>query len=958
MSFNNTYIQLVQSGNTGTSGYIDLDKDLPVALTYSVADIQDISKKNSSYSKTVYLPGTKNNNSLLGNIFNINLTDCTFDLNRKQSVIVISNGIPVLRGYMQLISVKKLSPTSDLGEEQLSYEVLIFDNKVNFYDVLGAELLEDIDFSQYDHEYNATNIMGSSAHTWEDCYIYPQMYNVSTNFYETIDYQPAIFVKTYVDRIFEQAGYSYTSDFFNSEPFTKLIVPYNGDLAKISDAERNRRLFQASITSSTAYVQTNSPTGYTVNSLSAVTTASTIYKGVRVPFNDDTSTVAGNFDNGPNNYNVVTKRWTVDRNGTFDLSVAFKGTFTYSAATNGYLWKDNSQTSYVGPTPTNSWVYLIRNGTSIIYTYFGPSFGVPQRGVWNNVGPDLSANTQYNIAVNINFTAAGLTLFSGDTIDVHYFIAPPYNKYWSAGTSTVWTGATAYNRSGFGYGLPANHTIIKSTVKFNFDSVTIGASNRLKNTAYVANMVDGETVNLNNYIPRQVKKKDFFAGLVNMFNLYIEQDPEVETNLIIKTRDQYYSANTAFDWSEKIQLDAESNVKFLAELQNKRLNFTYKQDQDLFNKDYFNNTGLIYGQKLIDFDNDYLKGERKIEPLFSPTPLVFNGFSQVVSSIDSRAPKNNIRILYVGGMKDGKFNYRYVQGSGYVTQTRQQYLYAGHFDDFVLPTIDLNFSENQFLYYNTWTSTTNNTLYEAYWGNYVDQIANGKMLTAYFNLNESDIFNLKFSDKVFIIDSFYYINKISDYNFIDDSLTKVELIKVDDGLRNFPRRTRPRFNKGEFESKADVVATALNAGGVVSPMGNNQVKATTPGVVLGNLNTVNYGSEKYVVNGDENFIDNAKSVVILNGSGNTVTDGAERVMLVNTSNQRVTESDVVYINGVKYKNGIALPGYNDIDSGQDVVLNPFYTAAENDIDSAQDAVRGIGGISPIQDFDSAEDATI
>lgn len=52
---------------------LDVAKDEPSLLTFQLDDIKDFSSRNSTFSKTIVLPGTANNNYLLGSIFNVNV---------------------------------------------------------------------------------------------------------------------------------------------------------------------------------------------------------------------------------------------------------------------------------------------------------------------------------------------------------------------------------------------------------------------------------------------------------------------------------------------------------------------------------------------------------------------------------------------------------------------------------------------------------------------------------------------------------------------------------------------------------------------------------------------------------------------------------------------------------------------------------------------------------------------
>ena len=46
------------------SGFLDMFDDVSISLNYSIADIAEPDKRQASYSKTISLPGTANNNKL------------------------------------------------------------------------------------------------------------------------------------------------------------------------------------------------------------------------------------------------------------------------------------------------------------------------------------------------------------------------------------------------------------------------------------------------------------------------------------------------------------------------------------------------------------------------------------------------------------------------------------------------------------------------------------------------------------------------------------------------------------------------------------------------------------------------------------------------------------------------------------------------------------------------------
>ena len=107
------------------------------------------------------------------------------------------------------------------------------------------------------------------------------------------------------------------------------------------------------------------------------------------------------------------------------------------------------------------------------------------------------------------------------------------------------------------------------------------------------------------------------------------------------------------------------------------------------------------------------------------------------------------------------------------------YGYAGHFDDPVNPTKDINFGAASEIYFDPLTYPSAN-LFNDYWSGYIAEIADkdSKLLTCHVYLNDLDIAQLDFSKPVFIDGVLWRINKIIDFDAASGELTKVELLKV------------------------------------------------------------------------------------------------------------------------------------------------------------------------------------
>ena len=104
--------------------------------------------------------------------------------------------------------------------------------------------------SGLNHVYNIT----TQANSWiaiPSGYVYP-MIDYGTHYdwsdWHITDFFPAITVKKYIDEIFAAAGYSYSSAFFDSDYFKKLIIPCSTRDFALNKADIDERIFEANTT--------------------------------------------------------------------------------------------------------------------------------------------------------------------------------------------------------------------------------------------------------------------------------------------------------------------------------------------------------------------------------------------------------------------------------------------------------------------------------------------------------------------------------------------------------------------------------------------------------------------------------------------------------------------------------------------------------------------------------------
>ena len=243
---------------------LDLFDSVPIPIVKSINDIENIAERKSDFSKTITLPGTQNNNDIFSNIFNLNRSVVNtqtynfapdFNPSLKADAILYKNGVVILQGYLQLVNINVVD------DYEIEYEIIIIGRTANLFQDLGERKLNELDLSAYNHIWNRTNIEASWSGTSALGYYYGLIdYGIdSSEVNWTIsNYLPQIYLKAIIDKIFSENGYSYSSAFFDSTRFKKLVIPANGKGLLLSNTNISDEQFKANrITNSTLSTFTN-----------------------------------------------------------------------------------------------------------------------------------------------------------------------------------------------------------------------------------------------------------------------------------------------------------------------------------------------------------------------------------------------------------------------------------------------------------------------------------------------------------------------------------------------------------------------------------------------------------------------------------------------------------------------------------------------------------------------------
>lgn len=824
-----------------STGFLDVKEGTAFPLNFQIGDIRDISKRQGNFSKTITLTGSKNNNNLLNHYYDVNIVEGTFNINALTTCAVIQDGIPIMEDCsMQLTGVVKTQVT-DGYEEQVTYEVLIKDSKADFFTAIANKELTDIDFSDFNHTYDAFNVVSRFSNTVANGFKYflPGSGDAT---YNTQEFKPAIFAKVYLDRIFEDAGFTYSWPALSYDRFDKLFIPYNGG---VDNFDYQDYKVTAEKTVSATINANNNWAGFTNIGTSNVTAPLT---KVTIP--------------GP--YTEIE-----DIQNTFNPVTGIYSTPFIISSLNAQHYEYNVIITYqLNLVNTSGGTLYARRAPAMIAdaVYYRPTIAVQAAGsllVYSNLHIN---NNPPSVAV-ANSIAAPLTIPVGTTTilsAVAQATLPLSGPLINSGAAAT-LGLTVQQMPNNGFAQSwatvgvAGPVCPSGQVKVQVVVTNIQLTIVPSSTVYAI----GGTIEVNDYVPKKIKQSDFIKGIFNMYNIYAEVDSSQPNKLNLTHRDAYYDAGAEVDWTSKLAKDQEQNLSFLPEITSKKLILTYAPDKDNPNTTYTNATNNIYGQAEVIFDNEYVKEVTTKPILFSPTPIIKTVFGAFVPMIAGSAPETNIRILYdktTAGQPlatCGQFYIYDYLSVGMINQT--SYPLVGHFDDPLTPTFDINFAICDFYYYQP-TSLTENNLYNRYWRRTMGQINNGKMLTAMFNLKEPDIQALKLNDKIRIDNSWWNINKVIDYDANANKLTKVELISIDSEI-NFtpfmgpsgPNIPNPPAGIGPMQMLA---MTRVNTTKMVnSNVFGNQATAT----VMGRGNVI-VGGTRSVVVGDNNLIGGTESV--------------------------------------------------------------------------------------------------
>ena len=744
--YNETITSVSVTGNVVDKVYdgqviCDLYEEEDIPLTLSVDDFKNVAEKVQSYSKAFNLPGTKRNNQIFDNLFDITRTgqnSLAFNPYAKTQCTLKQDGFVLFEGYLRILDIQD-------KEGEISYNVNLYSEVIALADQLGERTFSLLDFTELAHDYNRTNITNSwntsgtgitftnsstsGFRDANDTVKYPFVnwnnkisLDLATNFpiLENLEtaFRPFIQVKYLIDRIFNQPGlpFGYTSNFFNTTDFKKLYMDFNwgeGDFPVEVTSTLYESRFMPNFVAG-APVLNYATTSFSVLELLPVT----FLVQFLPPDNYDTSTNILTSTVVNETY-VIQYSYIIENIDTVDRTVECQ-------------WLYNSTPINQSGTQT-----IAANGGT--YTYSGTLIQV-----MSTIGDTLQAQFKTN---------------AGTASKVRQSIGGGVNTYMSA--TVDWT---------LNLGTTTDNTLL------NTSRGELGQWDFLKGLMTMFNLVS---------IPDPSNPNNILIEPYN--DIFLDN-----------------SDSTQLDWTDKIDI-SQIKLKPLTDLNRNTVFKFVEDDDDFSFMNYKRNAEQhLYGSQTFlattttNGLDSVLHGEEEIiaSPFAAtvPRPLLDQFSNFVVPQIYSYNPDdqtssgfaNSPRIMYDNGkvLIDGGVTYEIPETNGVSSANEDEFLQFSHLSE--IPTVvssppvatdtrDFHFGVCQLII--PGSSPTTNNLFNTYWLPYFNELYNAdtRTMTIKINLTPGDIASFKFYDTVFIKNREFRVNNI-DYK--PNDLSTVELILI------------------------------------------------------------------------------------------------------------------------------------------------------------------------------------
>ena len=491
-----------------TQHWIDLYDSEPIKLTLSIEDITN-TDTTSTFSRTFKVPGTRSNAAFFKNAFDVD--GILYDVTVKKPAEILVGGAEFKTGHIRL---QRIYLNTQL--DRVDYELIFFGETRDFSSIIGDRALCELSMPDLiggdrplDPDVITPFTAVSAQLSWQ---AYPQAYIPSTGvpytpslttglhngniIYPLIDHgntyteagaveqtrialdgtpnftqnanqldisrlKPMIRAKRIIDQIFEDAGFTYTSDFFDSEMFHSIYISAFGNEATVG--------WSPAVSSTTSLNVASAQDGVTTQGTGPLTA---VYNWI---------------DGGNNLSQIAWPNANYLNQSATVYTIPTAGDYTFAA---NCFWQGSYQSSNYINTYVNARLHLWNVTTNLSLHTSNPGSGIGTTLTFSNVLlstgagisigdeialvviPDVAPDNAFTTGVNFNITSAPgvfnpaaqldcqykqidflkdiLTSFrlvmAPDTANLNNFIVEPWQTYINSGDLHDWSKKLVENK--------------------------------------------------------------------------------------------------------------------------------------------------------------------------------------------------------------------------------------------------------------------------------------------------------------------------------------------------------------------------------------------------------------------------------------------------------------------------------------------------------------------------------
>ena len=716
----------LQDGQTFVN--LDLSANEPIKMVLSVQNIEEPLATNSTFSRTFKVPHTGVNGPYFKGVFNVNSVD--FDASKRADAYILDNGQFFANGQIILNSVYR-----NEKEKNVEYEITFLGETSDFGAKIGGGFMNQINMNHLNHAKTYDNITQS----W-----FGNLFNGDI-VYGLIEW-----------------GYTYDA---NNQPIQPTIS--SGFAKSFTTGPNALRLSQwkPQYRAKALWDQVFKEAGYTYDSTFL---ESTLFKQLYI-ISDNVSSAELNTAN----------------------------TFKVDGGSGGNYTNDSFQIPYGTEVSDPS------NNFSLVTN----AFSVPITGQYTFYFEALAALGSY---------------YQNNSSEANGSI----EWYDQTGTVVASIGFSCYNQGNDGWSQnnPTTSIVDYTTVNLNAGDVIktrcvvgpgqpyVSDNFGLYNAVWECTSAP-QVLAATGILPANIKKIDFMKSIINRFRLVFVPSKDIQNHFTITPWKDWILEGTVRDWTSKLDGSKDLKIRPLFQGQSRFQVYKDQEDADYLNYNYQLTYKQSYGQLNFDSNNELLTGSKEYKDSFAPTPIAPIGFKEgdvagsqfLIPHIakDTGGSEDSVGTSVISGKREPiQPKLRLVFYDGLVTapvvwwmaetddnSVRSQktvYPLMSSFSTWPITpsTLDLNWKNSDPFWKITdpllGPGTTANSCYNVYWKTWNDQVFDpySRIVDANITLDYQDVLDLKFNDYIFLKDSWYVVNKITDYIPGQTTNCRVELVKL------------------------------------------------------------------------------------------------------------------------------------------------------------------------------------